>query len=403
MPKSSGAERVPGEYYQWILQKRGGVFYADGRGNRPDLGRRSLSTRDPKIARERLREHDHQMAVKHGLAAPTAVGAIQRNPLSLETGMQKYLSFVGRSRALGGARATTVKRYGPPLTRFVAFARNDGLTTWQEVRGVHIRDYCQSLHVLEYRPRTQTLEGTLLKQVLKWLAQEGLIEPVNLKNCSFKKVVQSDVHCYSDDEVKAMINHCRKEPALRWLGDVIIVLANTGLRIGELVELRWTDLDFDKQTLTLRDTTLLEPASKQKDARRTKSGRDRWIPLHPDVVDLLSKRPRSADGRVFHGPKGGNSKAETLRRALVRDVIKPLIKRSGGKFSETFGRGRLHSFRHYFCSRAAEQGISELMLREWLGHSSSQMVARYYHQRPAAALKQIRQLSSLTAVDENGG
>lgn len=399
MPRPSKGERIDGEHYRWILQRRGGVYFADGRSNRPNLGRRSLSTRSLSTARERVRELDRKMAIKHGLVAACAEAGSKRPPVSLEQGMDDYLAYVGRPRSLGGARATTKKRYRPPLERFVGFIRKRGLATWQEVRAAHIRAYIHSIHDDDYCPSTQTLEGTVLKQVLKWLAREGSIEPVDLSNCRFVKSKVSNAYCYSDDEVRSMVAHCGTEPKLKWVGDVIVMLAHTGLRIGELRDLRWDDFDLEKdvESLTLRDTSLLERASNQKDARHTKSGRDRSIPLHPNILALLERLPRTPDGFVFHGPKGGRLKPDFLRRIFIRFVLKPTAKAAKLPEGADFLRGRLHSFRHFFCSRAAEQGISELTIREWLGHSSSQMVARYYHQRTAAACREIRKLPSLVS------
>lgn len=52
-------------------------------------------------------------------------------------------------------------------------------------------------------------------------------------------------------------------------------------------------------------------------------------------------------------------------------------KRFEGELS--FVDGRLHSFRHYFCSVCANTGVPERIVMEWLGHSDSEMVRHSYH------------------------
>jgi len=44
-----------------------------------------------------------------------------------------------------------------------------------------------------------------------------------------------------------------------------------------------------------------------------------------------------------------------------------------------FADGRLHSFRHFFCSMCANNNKPEQMIMQWLGHSSSEMTRHYYH------------------------
>jgi integrase len=66
---------------------------------------------------------------------------------------------------------------------------------------------------------------------------------------------------------------------------------------------------------------------------------------------------------------------------LTRDVLLPLSsqfpKLAGAAMG--FADGRLHSFRHSFCSVCADAGVPEQTLMAWLGHRDSNMVKRYYH------------------------
>ena len=66
---------------------------------------------------------------------------------------------------------------------------------------------------------------------------------------------------------------------------------------------------------------------KGQPARQTKSGRSRSFPMHAGLRRLLQGMPRSADGLVFHGPRGGRLKPDTMRQALIREVLAPLGER----------------------------------------------------------------------------
>ncbi len=64
-----------------------------------------------------------------------------------------------------------------------------------------------------------------------------------------------------------------------------------------------------------------------------------------------------------------------------------------------FEHGRIHSFRHYFCSRALMSGASEGEVREWLGHTDSKMVEHYRHLRTEDAARRIAGTSFLPAEE----
>ena len=99
-------------------------------------------------------------------------------------------------------------------------------------------------------------------------------------------------------------------------------------------------------------------------------------------------------GNVFRGPRGGQLKPDTVRLILVRDVIKPLTKKFPHREDEIgFADGRLHSFRHYFCSTCANSGIPENMVMRWLGHRSSEMGQHYYHLHDAEAKRRMDTLN----------
>jgi integrase len=99
------------------------------------------------------------------------------------------------------------------------------------------------------------------------------------------------------------------------------------------------------------------------------------------------------DGRIFHGPQGGILKPDTVRNILIREVLEPLAKRfPKAATKKGFRDGRLHSFRHYFCSTSATNGVPEQILMSWLGHQDSKMVRHYYHLHDKPSQEQMARL-----------
>jgi integrase len=332
------------------------------------------------------------MAVKFGLADPAAVIQQQQNELPLDMGRQHYMEYVGRARVAGGVRPSSVKRYKAIFDKFLAYARSQGLTTWNQVTTKTILDYASHLEAASYAYRTQYLELTTLKQTVLWFVKTKRLPSDRRIDVPLTKPQGTDTYCWKPEEVQAMLEHCARRPELRWMRSVILTLATTGLRISELAGLRWCDVDLHNLMIRLVDETSSgRVKGKTKATVRTiKSGRGRTFPIQEDLLPLLRQLPRHNDGFVMHGPKGGRLKADTVRVILIRDVLKVL----SGRFPSSSGQvgfvdGRLHSFRHFFCSLCANRGVAQQVVMRWLGHSESRMVEHYYHLYDEEARRQM--------------
>src|SRR4051812_13548856 len=122
MPRKPKKERVPGQYFAWLLGTRNGVYYADGRSNVPGAGRHSLGTRDRREALDRLRHLDLAKAAEHGLADASLLKRDGNGLLTLEDGRRRYMDHVNRPAVQGGASPGTAKRYRTVFDKFAAFA-----------------------------------------------------------------------------------------------------------------------------------------------------------------------------------------------------------------------------------------------------------------------------------------
>ena len=399
MPAKRKKERIVGTHFVWLLGQRDGVYYADGRSNRPTAGRHSLGTRDRAEALEALKQLDLVRAVEMGLAERSLLAPPPPQQLTLPEGSRLYLDHVNRPRVVGGARPTSAKRYRAVLDKFEAFAQAEGVGSWNQVSRRTLEAYAAHLDDEGYAYATEYLELTTLKQLLRWLVDEGHLPAECAVRLPLAKPHGTTTYCWRTEEVRAMVQHSRQHPHLAWLGGVLIALACTGLRISELASLRRADIDLMKNVITLTDETTRGRRRKPQKARQTKSGRDRSFPIHAELRPVLEGLASAPDGLLFHGPRGGRLKPDTVRQVLVRDVLSPL----GEQFPTApdqvgFAQGRLHSFRHYFSSTCANRGVPEQVVMEWLGHRDSAMVRRYYHLHDDEAQRQMRRLQFIGEV-----
>ncbi len=84
------------------------------------------------------------------------------------------------------------------------------------------------------------------------------------------------------------------------------------------------------------------------------------------------------------------------QQKLIREVIDPLAKKFPIPDGERgFRDGRVHSFRHAFCSNCANNGVPERMLMGWLGHANSEMIRHYYHLHNEESQRRMNDLDFL--------
>jgi integrase len=170
---------------------------------------------------------------------------------------------------------------------------------------------------------------------------------------------------FSPEEVWALVRAAGSEQD----GAIFLTAAFTGLRMGELLALRWRDLDFAGQTIRVRRSYYAGQLTTPK------SGKVRAVPLASDVGSMLAQLGRrqdwvGEDDLEFVGHVGGYVDGSTLRRrykaALAVAGLRGL---------------RFHDLRHTFGSRMiAKADIRRV--QEWMGHADIQTTMRYLHYAP---------------------
>jgi len=174
-----------------------------------------------------------------------------------------------------------------------------------------------------------------------------------------------DIDVFSPEEVWALV----RAAASAQDGALLLTAAFTGLRMGELLALRWRDVDFAGRTIRVRASYHMGQLTTPK------SGKVRSVPMAPDVVSALAALGQreywvADDDLVFVGAAGSHVDGSALRRryktALSAAGLRPL---------------RFHDLRHTFGTRMiAKADIRRV--QEWMGHADIQTTMRYLHYTP---------------------
>jgi integrase len=176
-----------------------------------------------------------------------------------------------------------------------------------------------------------------------------------------------DIEVFSPEEVWALVRAAGAELD----GALYLTAAFTGLRMGELLALRWRDVDFAGSAVRVRASFYNGNLSTPK------SGKVRAVPLAPDVATALAQLGRREnwvgdDDLVFAGEGGDHLDASALRRRYKTALAAASLRRL-----------RFHDLRHTFGTRMiAKADIRRV--QEWMGHADIQTTMRYLHFAPRA-------------------
>lgn len=304
-------------------------------------------------------------------------------PSPLERLVDDYLGYC---RGQGISRRT-LNAYEFPLRRvFLPWAGHAGVSRVEELDRRTLDRYAAELHV--GNPVTgrllsrDTVHSYLrpLRQLLKWAAAEGETVPATPKLPPLKRRL---LEVLSLEEIDAL------EDAATIERDKLIIrlLADTGMRVGELVQLRFQDF---------RSRDRYHEIFVQG-----KGDRDRLVPITVALhrrVERFVTRTRPDDGhsdRLFL----------SLRRSHRLGVYEPLtvsgveqLVRIAGDRAGTRNAGERchpHMLRHSFVTNALHRGMSPLVVKQFAGHTSLRMIDQVYsHLTTADAHEELLRMLS---------
>jgi integrase len=141
------------------------------------------------------------------------------------------------------------------------------------------------------------------------------------------------------------------------LSPIVLLTLNTGLRRGEIFNLKWEHINFHTKTLTVQGAT-------------AKSGETRHLPLNGEAIEVLKEwRKQSDHEQVF--PGNHQNKLTTIKTAWRTLMTEAKIKNF-----------RFHDLRHNFASNLVMKGALLNTVRELLGHADLKTTLRYAHLAP---------------------
>ena len=203
---------------------------------------------------------------------------------------------------------------------------------------------------------TQAKDKQLITQMSEWATREEIVTTNHARFVKIGGTKPKEKEVFSEEDIlklKADGSSAAK---------IVLMLIFTGMRIGELFDLRVEDY---------HGTYVIG-------GEKTEAGRNRIIPIRPEGRDYFAEFAEKASGALLISGYDGQKVAENFRK---RDYY-PLLERLG------IARKTPHATRHTFASWAVSAGIRPELLQKMLGHASYDTTANIYVHSDIAQLIQ---------------
>jgi integrase len=216
----------------------------------------------------------------------------------------------------------------------------------------------------DVKPATINREISALKHMYKMAEQWGMTK--HNPTLKVRKLREDNIRprFLSDDERRNLLDACSDGPW--YLLPIFLVAINTGMRRGEILSLKWEDVDLKNGVIRIL---------------KSKSGKTREIPLNAILKDLFNSMEKF-DGYIFPVDEFKRSWTTASKRAGVSNL-------------------RFHDLRHEFASQLVMQNVDIRTVQELLGHSNLKMVMRYAHLSEAHKRDAVEKLTGLQRTPAN--
>jgi integrase len=223
-----------------------------------------------------------------------------------------------------------------------------------------------------------------LQQLQQSLVAEKLLKPKTINNitCLAKKILNDAVawdvleaspfhavrklpvpkqpfQCWERDELKRFLTYCKPRDPELW--QLVVVAANTGMRIGELELLYRDSVDFDSGFIVVRRSYIRRV---DQESQTTKGKEHRFIDMNDSVKEALADKMLLAPNQLIF---------PYSVEMMSRWRLKTMCKKAG------VSRIGMHGLRHTFLTHLAYAGISPYEIQRVAGHKDLTTTLRYIH------------------------
>ena len=216
---------------------------------------------------------------------------------------------------------------------------------------IHKVQQFKAQRALEVAPATVNRQLACLKSMFNKAMAWGKFTGENpVKTIKLFKEDNQRLRFLEQEEISMLVLRCNE-----YIKPIVTVAINTGMRRGEIMGLKWRDIDFKRRIIHLYNT---------------KNGEKREIPMNEIALNALIGVRKHPDSELIFVKKNGQPYGD-FKKSFFTACQKSDIKNF-----------RFHDLRHTFASHLVMSGVDLNTVRELLGHKSLAMTLRYAHLSP---------------------
>lgn len=294
-----------------------------------------------------------------------------------------YCDYVINLKEQRGVKHSTINRYKELTTRIYD---EIGHIKLKELRVDHLNDLYTKLSQNGVNKRTggklsnKTIleHHRLISTVLEQACKENLV-PFNVaKKATLPKAEQKEVNYFQPEQIQAIVDALNHEP-IKWK-TLVHLLIITGARRGEILGLKWKNIDFKNNRIYICNNILYSPdIGVYEDTPKTEKSK-RYVSLPSDTMQLLKdyKKYQTAErlrlGSYYQnrGFVFTNEAGNPLHPGSVTHYLR--------NFSKEYNLPHInaHAFRHTMASMLYFNGIDSVSISHRLGHAQVSTTANIY-------------------------
>lgn len=342
-----------------------------------------------------------------GPAAGTRERVRRKSPVDTKRGAEEYERLL-RTRLLEGKPLDGIDPKAKVVPKFETW-----IDEWLEVyvdvhnkpstastkRGVvsnHLKPFFGKLRLdeigikdIERFKAAKTAEGLNPKSVNNFLSmlRRALVSAVEWEEISHVPPIK---WLKAPPPTFDFFDHAESERLLRAAPDedraILTTAVRAGLRLGELLALRWEDVDFVTGKILVRRAVWKGKVSTPK------SGKHREVAMSPQLAATLRAHQHLRGPLVFCKPDGS-----MLTKEMTKRIVPRACRRAGLRELQW------HALRHSFASQLVMAGVPLKAVQELLGHSTIEMTMRYAHLSPTVHVDAVARLDAPPQLGHRGG
>ena len=234
------------------------------------------------------------------------------------------------------------------------------ITTWQIEKWKAERG--KELHLATVNRRL-----TVIKHMFRKAVDWGLIKTNPATGVKRFTVVSERTRFLTGEDVQNLQTKCEADITSPWLLPLVTLALNTGMRQGEILNLKWKDVNFERGLISVL---------------QTKTMRWKTIAMNEATREALIWLNEHRYGDyLFLWPWG-----DRVGRTTVYDAFKEVCKAAG------IADFRFHDLRHTFASHLVMSGVDLVTVKDLLGHAGINMTVRYSHLVPEHKAQAVAKL-----------